>query len=93
MNVNPEKASWTGRVPEPALVRGFLVLLTSIIAQAIGQNIDVSWIEWVMNIYTLGSGLVAAILIRPKVTPVEVAEANERAALYTPVPDERPYGV
>lgn len=82
-----EVQGWEGRVPEPALVRGFLVLITAIIAQAIGHNIDVTWIEWAMNIYTLGTGLVAAVLIRPKVTPTVVAEAREEAALYTPVPE------
>lgn len=57
------------RVPEPALVRSTLVTVTAIIVFIVGHNIDVSWVESVVNIYAMLSALIAGALIRPAVTP------------------------
>lgn len=57
-------------LPEPALVRGLLVAITGVIAYLVGHEVDTSWIEAVLTIYTLATPFVAGILIRPAVTPV-----------------------
>jgi hypothetical protein len=58
------------RVPEPALIRSALVTITGIVALVIGHNVDIGWIDVVVNVYTALSALIAGILIRPAVTPV-----------------------
>lgn len=68
------------KVPEPALVRGTLIAITGIISLVVGHQIDVTWIEIVTNVYAALSPVIAAILIRQKVTPVEVAEARVEQA-------------
>lgn len=57
------------RVPEPALIRSTLVTVTAVIAFIVGHNIDVSWVESVVNIYAMLSAIIAGLLIRPAVTP------------------------
>ncbi len=66
------------RVPEPALVRGALVTVTSIIALILGHTIDVSWINTVVDVYAGISALVAGALIRPAVTPFTPGSPADR---------------
>ncbi len=68
--------SWLSRfrpagVPEPALVRSSLVVVSGVAAWAVGRQVDVGWIEQVMTVYGWVSPLIAGALIRPAVTPVQ----------------------
>ncbi|ADD80812.1 putative holin [Rhodococcus phage ReqiDocB7] len=81
-----ETLGWNDRVPEPALVRGALVAVSAVVAVVVGHEVDVAWVDYVTNIYAALSALVAGIVIRRKVTPVEVSNANVQAALYSDPP-------
>ncbi|MFR9750484.1 hypothetical protein ACL02S_05550 [Nocardia sp. 004] len=59
------------RFPEPALVRSVLVAVTGVLAYLLGRQLDTSWIEPVLTLYGLLSPIVAGVLIRPVVTPVD----------------------
>ncbi|MGV9818431.1 hypothetical protein [Nocardia xishanensis] len=59
------------RVPEPALVRSVLVAVTGVIAFVVGHAIDTAWIESVLVIYGLLTPVLAGVLIRPAVSPVD----------------------
>ncbi|QIS05939.1 hypothetical protein F5X71_29770 [Nocardia brasiliensis] len=61
------------RVPEPALIRGFLVALSAIVAVVVGKNVDVAWIDLATQAYTLVSPLIAGLWIRPAVAPFKKA--------------------
>lgn len=74
------------RVPEPALIRGAAVAVTSLIAVVTGTQIDLAWLEVVLNIYAVLAPVVAGFFIRSAVTPTETAEARVEEALYTPPP-------
>lgn len=74
------------RVPEPALVRGFILTITAVISYFLGKQIDVSWIDAVLTVYTFVDPLIAGILIRRKVTPTNVVEFKVNRALYTEPP-------
>ncbi len=74
------------RVPEPALIRGFIISLTSIIAIIFNINIELGWLDSVLVIYAGLAPFIAGWLIRRKVTPVSIAEFRERKALYTEPP-------
>lgn len=63
-------ADLSTRVPEPALVRGLLVALVGVLAVVLGREIDVAWVDLVVQGYTLASPLLAGLLIRPAVKPV-----------------------
>ncbi|GAB4588745.1 hypothetical protein [Nocardia sp. IFM 10818] len=64
-------ADLSTRVPEPALVRGLLVALVGVLAVVLGREIDVAWVDLVVQAYTLASPLLAGLLIRRAVKPVE----------------------
>lgn len=74
------------RIPEPALVRGAVIAVTSIIAVVLNINIELGWLDSVLAIYAAVAPLVAGWLIRRKVTPTSIAEFRERKALYTEPP-------
>lgn len=61
----------SARIPEPALVRSTLIAATGILAFILGKNIDVSWVEPVCNFYGFAAPVLAGLLIRRVVTPVE----------------------
>lgn len=58
------------RVPEPALIRGAVVAVTALIAVVTGKNIDISWLETVLQVYAVISPIVAGYFIRRVVSPV-----------------------
>lgn len=58
------------RTPEPALIRSVLVTITGVIAYFLGRQIDTSWIDAVLTLYSLATPFLAGLLIRPAVTPV-----------------------
>lgn len=58
------------RIPEPALVRSFLITLTGIIAYVIGHNVDTGWVDSITTLYGLIAPLIAGALIRPAVRPI-----------------------
>ena len=62
--------TYASRVPEPALIRGAVVAITSVIAVVTGQAIDIGWLEGALNVYAAVSPLVAGYLIRRVVSPV-----------------------
>jgi hypothetical protein len=64
------------RIPEPAVIRGVLVAITGVAAYFLNRQIDTSWIDAVLTIYTLVSPIIAGILIRPAVTPVSRPSAG-----------------
>ncbi|WP_069163028.1 hypothetical protein [Nocardia altamirensis] len=64
------------RIPEPALIRSVLVAVTGVIAFIVGHQIDTSWIEAVLTVYGLLTPVIAGIVIRPAVTPVELPEGR-----------------
>lgn len=55
---------------EPAVLRGLLVAITAIAAAILGRAVDTAWIDTTVTIYAMVSGLIASILIRPKVVSV-----------------------
>ncbi|MEV6556596.1 hypothetical protein AB0M22_12830 [Nocardia sp. NPDC051756] len=59
------------RIPEPALIRSVLVAVTGVIAFVLGHQIDTAWIEAVLAVYGLLTPVLAGLLIRPAVTPVD----------------------
>ncbi|MEV0031443.1 hypothetical protein [Nocardia sp. NPDC050793] len=59
------------RVPEPALVRSVLVAITGVVAFVVGREIDTVWIESVLTLYGLLTPVLAGVLIRPAVSPVD----------------------
>lgn len=77
---------YPSRVPEPALIRGFVISLTSIIAIVFNVSLELGWLDSVLTIYAGIAPFIAAFLIRRKVTPVSVADFRERKALYTEPP-------
>ncbi|MFI7001368.1 hypothetical protein [Nocardia sp. NPDC050175] len=66
----------TNRIPEPALVRSVLVAVTGVIAFIVGHQIDTGWIEAVLAVYGLLTPVLAGLLIRPAVTPVDRREGR-----------------
>lgn len=76
----------TVKVPEPALVRGFILTITSIIAIVFNINVDLGWIDSVLVIYAALAPMIAGLLIRRKVTPEKTAAERVRKALYTEPP-------
>lgn len=58
------------RIPEPALVRSFLITLTGVVAYALGRNVDTGWIDAATTLYGLIAPMIAGLLIRSAVTPV-----------------------
>lgn len=87
-----KSADYVSRVPEPAVVRGAVVGVTALISVIIGKNIDISWLENVLMIYTVLSPGVAAWWIRRKVTPtsvvVKMVEAAESRGRHAKIEDE-----
>lgn len=68
------------RLPEPALIRGVLVAITGVIAYLFGRQIDTSWIDAALTIYSLLTPIIAGVLIRPAVVPVSKLGAAIRSA-------------
>jgi hypothetical protein len=64
------------RIPEPAVIRGVLVAITSVAAYFLNKEVSTAWIEAVLTIYTLIAPLVAGLLIRPAVKPVSKGNAS-----------------
>ncbi|WP_433661092.1 hypothetical protein ACQPW1_02110 [Nocardia sp. CA-128927] len=62
------------RLPEPALVRSVLVTLTAVAAYLLNRQVDTSWVEPLLTLYTLIAPLIAGLLIRRAVRPVKSAE-------------------
>lgn len=58
------------RVPEPALVRGALIAVLSLVGVVLGRELDTAWVEDVIAIYTVIAPIVLAWWIRRHVTPV-----------------------
>lgn len=65
---------------EPAVVRGGLVFLTTLIAAITKTQIDPGIIDDALLVYTIISPAIAGVLIRPKVTPLEKVRAAIEAA-------------
>lgn len=66
---------------EPAVLRGFLVALSAVLALVLGKTVfDNSAIDTVLELYTSISALVAAFLIRPSVT------ANAKVVVWDSTP-------
>ncbi|MRH85986.1 hypothetical protein GFY24_00650 [Nocardia sp. SYP-A9097] len=63
------------RIPEPALVRSFLITVTGIIAFAVGHNVDTAWVDSATTVYGLIAPLIAGVLIRRAVSPKDQASA------------------
>ncbi|WP_378736080.1 hypothetical protein [Nocardia brasiliensis] len=61
------------RLPEPALVRSVLVTLTAVAAYLLHRQLDTSWVEPLLTLYTLAAPLIAGLLIRRAVKPVKSA--------------------
>ena len=59
------------RVPEPALIRSLIVAVVGVLAVVLGRQIDVSWVEYVVQTYALAAPLIAGYFIRRVVTPVD----------------------
>lgn len=74
------------RVPEPALVRGFILTITAVISFFLQKQIDVSWIDALLTVYTFVAPLIAGILIRRKVAPESEVRLRVQRALYTEPP-------
>lgn len=66
------------RVPEPALIRGAVVAIVSLIGVVLGKQLDVSWIDPVLSFYTVVMPLALGWWIRRHVSPTAVG-ANESA--------------
>ncbi|WP_378734681.1 hypothetical protein [Nocardia brasiliensis] len=64
------------RIPEPALIRSVLVAVTGVVAFVLGHQIDTAWIEAVLAVYGLLTPVLAGLLIRPAVTPVDRQEGR-----------------
>ncbi|MFF3221730.1 hypothetical protein ACFYV7_02945 [Nocardia suismassiliense] len=64
------------RIPEPALIRSVLVAVTGVVAFIVGHQIDTVWIEAVLAVYGLLTPMLAGLLIRPAVTPVDRQEGR-----------------
>ncbi|MGW2666367.1 hypothetical protein ACWCW7_35890 [Nocardia tengchongensis] len=58
------------RVPEPALIRSFLITVTGVIAYLLGRQVDTGWVDSLTTLYGLIAPLIAGALIRPAVRPV-----------------------
>ncbi|CAM3953846.1 hypothetical protein NONI108955_01280 [Nocardia ninae] len=61
----------TPKLPEPALVRSVLVTLTAVAAYLLNRQVDTSWVEPLLTLYTLVAPLIAGLLIRHAVRPVK----------------------
>lgn len=75
-----DSSQFVDRVPEPAVIRGAVVGVTALISVIIGKNIDISWLEGVLTVYTVLSPGIAAWWIRRSVTPTSVVEKIAAAA-------------
>ena len=70
-----ESSSWTEQLKrlvqlQPAVVRGFLVAITGVLALVLGHSvIDNNGVETILDAYTALSALISAFWIRPAVTP------------------------
>ncbi|MEV6068390.1 hypothetical protein AB0L82_17700 [Nocardia sp. NPDC052001] len=58
-------------VPEPALVRSVLVAITGLVAYFLGHQVNTDWIDAVLQLYGLLTPVIAGLIIRPAVTPVQ----------------------
>lgn len=68
---------------EPAVLRGFLVALSAVLALVLGKTVfDQTAIDTILELYSSVSALVAAFLIRPAVT------ANAKVVVYDDTPLE-----
>ena len=74
------------RVPEPALVRGAIMSVTSLIAIIFNIKFELGWVDSVLAIYAVMAPIIAGILIRRKVTPTNVVDFKVKRALYTEPP-------
>ena len=59
------------KVPEPALVRAFLVALVGLVSAVVGKTLDVSWIDPFLAVYAISAPVVLGWWIRNRVTPVK----------------------
>ncbi|MFX0573092.1 hypothetical protein [Nocardia nepalensis] len=78
------------RLPEPALVRSVLVTITAIAAYAVNREIDSTWIEPVLTLYTLLAPAIAGLLIRPAVTANRAVSTRSRQPDGPPPEDPQP---
>lgn len=70
------------RIPEPAMIRAAVVSVLGIASVILGYEIDVAWLDPILNVFTVASPLVLGFLIRQKVTPVstEAPSTGKHAA-------------
>lgn len=81
-----ENPSWLERIAalDPAIVRGVIVTVVGIIVAVTGKVIDNSTVELISTCVLAILGLLAAILIRPAVTP------NAKVLAFKPDPVDAP---
>lgn len=65
------------RVPEPAVIRGAITAVVSLVAVVTGYQLDISWLEPALAAYTVLVPLVLSVWIRSKVTPFKKGDAKE----------------
>lgn len=59
------------KVPEPAVVRGFLVAVLGLIGAVVGKTLDVSWIDQAVVVYAIAAPAALGLWIRFYVKPVK----------------------
>lgn len=89
----PNEPTWWQKLVklDPALVRGFIVTVFALLATVLNKTIDDSTVQTVISFVVALFGLIAAIFIRPAVTPnakVIVRDDTPLAETPTIVPGE-----
>lgn len=81
-----DQPTWWQKLLEldPALVRGFVVTVFALAGTLLGKQFGDDTVQNVIQFVTILSGLLAAVLIKPKVT------ANAKVLAYLPKPYAEP---
>jgi hypothetical protein len=67
----------TSRVPEPALIRGAVVAVLSLVGVVLGHQIELPWLDEALNAYAVVVPLALSLWIRQYVSPAKSGDATE----------------
>lgn len=58
------------KVPEPALIRAFLVAAVGLVGAVVGKQLDLAWIDPAITVYAVSAPIALGWWIRRHVSPV-----------------------
>ncbi|WP_280350330.1 hypothetical protein [Nocardia abscessus] len=65
------------RIPEPALIRGAVVAVLSLVGVVLGHQIELPWLDEALNAYAVVVPLALSLWIRQHVSPAKSGDTAE----------------